>query len=79
MPLILEFLRTTQFPDPGQRRSLNEAGSDSSDSFVEVAPDDDDDDEGDIDLNFGDLASATEISNEDVSTWRSLLSVGWGR
>ena len=59
------------------RRSLNEAGSDSSDSFIDVAPDDDSD-ENDIELDFGDLASQTEISDEDVSTWRSLMSsVGW--
>ena len=75
IPYILEFLRTSNFRDPGKRRSLNnESGSDSSDSFVNVAPDDEVEDDADIELDFGDLAAETEISNEDINSWRSLFS-----
>ena len=75
MGIILDFLRTTTFPFPSrQKPPLSEANSDSSsDSFVNVgAPDDEDGD--DIELDFGDLAGATEISDEDAASWRSYFS-----
>ncbi|GMI45695.1 hypothetical protein TrCOL_g12959 [Triparma columacea] len=73
---ILDFLEKGTGGPAGELSSGFDSGE-SSDSFVDLdAPNQDSDDENDIQIDFGDLAGETEISDEEAQSWGARVG-GW--